>query len=170
MAPTEPSAVSSLWEAQDQELYDDATANARTAHGQYGPHLTTSRQSWRGRGTDRLVKTHCCFCGVQCGIQQGQGNAVIGFEPGGLPVNRGMLCPKGSSATSRAVTRTASWPRSCAARTVSRGRLAQRSITSGQSAHPGPVWATRAALRGVTHQREGLPGREVCTPGPAQSI
>jgi assimilatory nitrate reductase catalytic subunit len=31
---------------------------------------------------DRLVKTHCCFCGQQCGIQlKVRGNHVIGFEP-----------------------------------------------------------------------------------------
>ena len=38
---------------------------------QYGPHLhDTPPGGWQGRGEpDRLVKTHCCFCGVQCGIQ-----------------------------------------------------------------------------------------------------
>jgi assimilatory nitrate reductase catalytic subunit len=46
---------------------------------------------------DRLVKTHCCFCGQQCGIQlKVKGNEVIGFEPWeDFPFNRGMLCPKG---------------------------------------------------------------------------
>src|SRR6188508_839387 len=46
---------------------------------------------------DRLVKTHCCFCGQQCGIQlKVRGNEVIGFEPWEeFPFNRGMLCPKG---------------------------------------------------------------------------
>jgi assimilatory nitrate reductase catalytic subunit len=46
---------------------------------------------------DRLVKTHCCFCGMQCGIQlKVQGDQVIGFEPWeDFPFNRGMLCPKG---------------------------------------------------------------------------
>ena len=66
---------------------------------QYGPHLhDTPPGGWQGRGEpDRLVKTHCCFCGVQCGIQlKVKGNAVIGFEPWeDFPVNRGMLCPKG---------------------------------------------------------------------------
>ena len=43
------------------------------------------------------MKTHCCFCGVQCGIQlKVQDNKVIGFEPWEeFPVNHGMLCPKG---------------------------------------------------------------------------
>jgi assimilatory nitrate reductase catalytic subunit len=47
--------------------------------------------------SDRLVKTHCCFCGQQCGIQlKVKDNEVIGFEPWEeFPFNRGMLCPKG---------------------------------------------------------------------------
>jgi assimilatory nitrate reductase catalytic subunit len=46
---------------------------------------------------DKLVKTHCCFCGQQCGIQlKVKDNQVIGFEPWEeFPFNRGMLCPKG---------------------------------------------------------------------------
>ena len=46
---------------------------------------------------DRLVKTHCCFCGQQCGIQlKVKDNEVIGFEPWEeFPFNHGMLCPKG---------------------------------------------------------------------------
>jgi assimilatory nitrate reductase catalytic subunit len=43
------------------------------------------------------VKTHCCFCGQQCGIQlKVQDNQLIGFEPWeDFPYNKGMLCPKG---------------------------------------------------------------------------
>jgi assimilatory nitrate reductase catalytic subunit len=46
---------------------------------------------------DRVVPTHCCFCGMQCGIQLAvKDNQVIGFEPWEeFPFNRGMLCPKG---------------------------------------------------------------------------
>jgi assimilatory nitrate reductase catalytic subunit len=46
---------------------------------------------------DRLVKTHCCFCGQQCGIQlKVKGNRIIGFEPWeDFPFNQGRLCPKG---------------------------------------------------------------------------
>ncbi len=46
---------------------------------------------------DRIVKTHCCFCGQQCGIQlKVKDNVVIGFEPWEeFPFNQGMLCPKG---------------------------------------------------------------------------
>ena len=43
------------------------------------------------------MKTHCCFCGQQCGIQlKVRDNQVIGFEPWEeFPFNHGMLCPKG---------------------------------------------------------------------------
>src|SRR2546421_11069849 len=57
----------------------------------------TPAGGWDNRGPDRLVKTHCCFCGVQCGIQlKVKDNKVIGFEPWEeFPVNQGKLCPKG---------------------------------------------------------------------------
>jgi assimilatory nitrate reductase catalytic subunit len=50
-----------------------------------------------GAEAERLVKTHCCFCGQQCGIQlKVNDNQVIGFEPWTeFPFNKGMLCPKG---------------------------------------------------------------------------
>ena len=43
------------------------------------------------------VKTHCCFCGQQCGMQlKVKDNLVIGVEPWyEFPFNKGMLCPKG---------------------------------------------------------------------------
>src|SRR5881394_4049555 len=52
---------------------------------------------WNNGEPDKLVKTHCCFCGVQCGIQlKVKDNKVVGFEPWEeFPVNHGMLCPKG---------------------------------------------------------------------------
>ena len=65
----------------------------------FGPHrsamagvrLSTSAEP------DRIVKTHCCFCGQQCGVQlKVRDEQVIGFEPWEeFPFNRGMLCPKG---------------------------------------------------------------------------
>jgi anaerobic selenocysteine-containing dehydrogenase len=65
---------------------------------QFGPHRAYAVDD-NGAGTEahRLVKTHCCFCGQQCGIQlKINGNRVIGFEPWEeFPFNRGMLCPKG---------------------------------------------------------------------------
>ena len=67
--------------------------------GQFGPHPAYSEGERLQTGVtpDKLVKTHCCFCGQQCGIQlKVKDNAVIGFEPWeDFPFNRGMLCPKG---------------------------------------------------------------------------
>src|SRR6187200_2301259 len=66
---------------------------------QFGPHLSamTGVRLSTSVEPDRLVKTHCCFCGQQCGIQlKVRDNEVIGFEPWeDFPFNRGMLCPKG---------------------------------------------------------------------------
>lgn len=66
---------------------------------QFGPHLNYAPPGgWQGRGEpDKLVKTHCCFCGQQCGIQlKVKDNHVIGFEPWEeFPFNKGKLCPKG---------------------------------------------------------------------------
>jgi assimilatory nitrate reductase catalytic subunit len=67
----------------------------------YGPHLNYAPPGgWdeaARRPADRLVKTHCSFCGMQCGIQlKVRDNKVVGFEPWEeFPFNRGMLCPKG---------------------------------------------------------------------------
>ena len=68
---------------------------------QYGPHLNyVPPGGWQDESrhqAEKLVKTHCCFCGQQCGIQlKVRDNRVIGFEPWEeFPFNRGMLCPKG---------------------------------------------------------------------------
>ena len=67
----------------------------------FGPHLNyVPHGGWQDESrnpAERLVKTHCCFCGQQCGIQlKVRDNRVIGFEPWeDFPYNRGMLCPKG---------------------------------------------------------------------------
>jgi assimilatory nitrate reductase catalytic subunit len=68
---------------------------------EFGPHPKwTPPGGWQyesEHGAEKLVKTHCCFCGQQCGIQlKVRDNTVIGFEPWEeFPFNRGMLCPKG---------------------------------------------------------------------------
>jgi assimilatory nitrate reductase catalytic subunit len=65
----------------------------------FGPHrsVPTALRLSTSIEPDKLVKTHCCFCGQQCGIQlKVRDNQVIGFEPWEeFPFNRGMLCPKG---------------------------------------------------------------------------
>src|SRR5215475_15734554 len=67
--------------------------------GSFGPHLAYSSGIVLETGVepDNIVKTHCCFCGQQCGINlKVKDNKVIGFEPReDFPFNRGKLCPKG---------------------------------------------------------------------------
>jgi assimilatory nitrate reductase catalytic subunit len=78
-----------------------APADLTQLHNHFGPHLNyTPPGGWQAeshREDDKLVKTHCCFCGQQCGIQlKVRDNRVTGFEPWeDFPFNRGMLCPKG---------------------------------------------------------------------------
>lgn len=65
----------------------------------FGPHLAfnTGLRLATGVEPDKVVETHCCFCGQQCGIKlKVKDNEVIGFEPWEeFPFNKGMLCPKG---------------------------------------------------------------------------
>jgi assimilatory nitrate reductase catalytic subunit len=65
----------------------------------YGPHLNAAPPGgWDADvEADRLVQTHCCFCGQQCGIKlKVKDNEVVGFEPWyEFPFNEGKLCPKG---------------------------------------------------------------------------
>ena len=65
----------------------------------YGPHLNEAPPGgWNaGLDVDKVVNTHCCFCGQQCGIKlKVKDNEVVGFEPWyEFPFNEGKLCPKG---------------------------------------------------------------------------
>jgi assimilatory nitrate reductase catalytic subunit len=74
-------------------------ADIRETIDRFGPHrnYVHGAQLDTSADAERLVKTHCCFCGQQCGIQlKVKDNQVIGFEPWeDFPFNRGMLCPKG---------------------------------------------------------------------------
>ena len=78
-----------------------APASEELLKEQFGPHLNYVPPGvWKDESTrpaEKLVKTHCCFCGQQCGIQlKVRENQIIGFEPWEeFPFNRGMLCPKG---------------------------------------------------------------------------
>jgi assimilatory nitrate reductase catalytic subunit len=75
--------------------------SAEQIREQFGPHLNYAPEGGWGHEPqtppDRVVKTHCCFCGQQCGIQlKVRENQVIGFEPWeDFPFNQGKLCPKG---------------------------------------------------------------------------
>ena len=69
---------------------------------QFGPHLHDEPiDGWRSdRIIDKVVPTHCPYCGVQCGMNLlvSDGN-LVGFEPRyDFPVNEGRLCPKGVTA------------------------------------------------------------------------
>ena len=70
-------------------------------NAQFGPHPNFAPPGgWNNaaqKTPDKLVKTHCSFCGMQCGIQlKVRENKVVGFEPWEeFPFNHGMLCPKG---------------------------------------------------------------------------
>ena len=63
----------------------------------YGPHLSASIRGTTSDEPERLVKTHCCFCGQQCGVKLlVKDEKVVGVEPWEeFPFNRGKLCPKG---------------------------------------------------------------------------
>lgn len=66
----------------------------------YGPHLNQAPPGGWNQGLDEIdreVKTHCCFCGQQCGIiLKVKDERVVGFEPWyAFPFNEGKLCPKG---------------------------------------------------------------------------
>jgi assimilatory nitrate reductase catalytic subunit len=65
----------------------------------FGPHLNRMPPGgWdAGLEIDRVVDTHCCFCGQQCGIRlKVREDKVVGFEPRyDFPFNEGKLCPKG---------------------------------------------------------------------------
>jgi assimilatory nitrate reductase catalytic subunit len=66
---------------------------------EFGPHLAYARDSRLDTGVEpeKYVKTHCCFCGQQCGLQlKVRDNIITGVEPWyEFPFNKGMLCPKG---------------------------------------------------------------------------
>lgn len=66
---------------------------------QFGPHKNyTPKEGFPGaHEPEKLVKTHCCFCGMQCGIQlKVKDKRIVGFEPWmEFPFNEGRLCPKG---------------------------------------------------------------------------
>ena len=54
--------------------------------------------AWRARNDgERLVATHCSFCGVQCGmyLRVGEDGKVFGVEPRNHDINKMRLCPKG---------------------------------------------------------------------------
>jgi len=68
----------------------------------FGPHLHDEPiGGWSAeRKVDKMVPTHCPYCGMQCGMNLlVEKNHVVGVEPRyDFPVNEGRLCPKGVTA------------------------------------------------------------------------
>ena len=68
----------------------------------FGPHLHDAPfEGWQAdRKIDKVVPTHCPYCGMQCGMNLlVEKNHVVGLEPRyDFPVNEGRLCPKGVTA------------------------------------------------------------------------
>jgi assimilatory nitrate reductase catalytic subunit len=68
----------------------------------FGPHLHDEPiGGWSAeRKIDKMVPTHCPYCGMQCGMNLlVEKNHVVGVEPRyDFPVNEGRLCPKGVTA------------------------------------------------------------------------
>jgi assimilatory nitrate reductase catalytic subunit len=66
---------------------------------EFGPHLHDAPDGgWQAdRVIDKIVNTHCPYCGMQCGMKLlVEKNRVVGIEPRyEFPVNEGRLCPKG---------------------------------------------------------------------------
>jgi assimilatory nitrate reductase catalytic subunit len=66
----------------------------------YDFHSASPEQWQSNEDIDKYVPTHCCYCGVQCGMYlKVDGGKVVGVEPRyDFPLNQGMLCPKGATA------------------------------------------------------------------------
>jgi assimilatory nitrate reductase catalytic subunit len=63
----------------------------------FGPHLNRSSPVRLATDAepDRLVKTHCCFCGQQCRQLRSKTTSSPASAVVRLPLQPGMLCPKG---------------------------------------------------------------------------
>ncbi|GAC1362261.1 MAG: assimilatory nitrate reductase catalytic subunit [Actinomycetota bacterium] len=63
-----------------------------------GTDTTTTRET--DSAGERQVATHCCFCGVQCGmfLRVSTTGKVFGVEPRNHDINKMKLCPKGVTA------------------------------------------------------------------------
>ncbi len=69
---------------------------------EFGPHLHDAPiDGWSAQRTiEKVVPTHCPYCGMQCGMNLlVEKNKVVGVESRyDFPVNEGRLCPKGVTA------------------------------------------------------------------------
>ncbi|WP_434600676.1 molybdopterin oxidoreductase family protein [Streptomyces sp. A5-4] len=78
----------------DPSIAPPGTRNFRDAGG-----IPADRWAADQNG-ETLIPTHCCFCGVQCGmyLRRDKGGKVFGVEPRNHDINRMRLCPKGLNA------------------------------------------------------------------------
>ena len=88
--------------AKNSGFYMSKVEHLEQIIDRFGPHLHDEPYGgWQaGRVIDRVVPTHCPYCGVQCGMNLLVSEEhVVGFEPRyDFPVNEGKLCPKGVTA------------------------------------------------------------------------
>lgn len=78
----------------DPSIAPPGTRNFRDAGG-------IPADQWHAdQNGETLVPTHCCFCGVQCGmyLRVDKAGKVFGVEPRNHDINRMRLCPKGINA------------------------------------------------------------------------
>lgn len=91
-AETDPAKTDPL--PLDPSIAPPGTRNFRDAGG-----IPADR--WHAdQNGETLVPTHCCFCGVQCGmyLRVDHRGKVFGVEPRNHDINRMRLCPKGINA------------------------------------------------------------------------
>src|SRR5712691_5418632 len=163
-------------EGEGEGLYAAAAANAgatyRAIRSPSPRHPTGWMAGTWGTGPSRQDALLLLRCTVWYPAQ-GQGECGYRFRAlGGVPgesrydlSQRGQTLPPGQSPG------PAPDPAHAQHERVSRGRLARGTqLRRGPyPPHPGPAWSRRlcTALGGVADQREGVPDREVCPPGPA---
>jgi assimilatory nitrate reductase catalytic subunit len=136
----------------------------------FGPHLSAAHR-WADASDepDKLVKTHCCFCGQQCGIQlKVKDDEVIGFEPwddfpstAACSARRGQALPAGLAprplltALERDPSAPGGFRPMATPQAIAR---AAREIGASRRTH-GPT--RRRARRREPHHREDLPDGQV---------
>ncbi|HVU68855.1 MAG TPA: formate dehydrogenase subunit alpha [Ktedonobacteraceae bacterium] len=82
----------------DKSIFRRKQRQGETFDFHKGPQPVGAWQS--NQEIERYVPTHCCYCGVQCGMYLKVADGkVVGVEPrADFPLNHGMLCPKGATA------------------------------------------------------------------------